>query len=128
LSRLYRLSKCWAYSSRGTGAAGASCRFVIGLFTSAPVYLLLSSLVNKVPVESIASADAELAGNSDNTTVLPMQQRTIFHKGRNTIQRKKVMNAIKKYGAARMLADVDKYAQELDVSTTTLRRWITSNK
>ena len=40
-----------------------------------------------------------------------------FDKGRNTIQREKVMNAIKKYGAARMLADVDKYAQELDVST-----------
>ena len=76
---------------------------------------------------AIAAADAELSGKADTTNVLPMQQRISLQAGgRNTLQRKKVTNAIKKYGASRLLADPDKYAQELGVSTKTIRRWASS--
>lgn len=82
-------------------------------------------------LEAIASADEQLSDVEEDheRKVLPMQQRVGLlpaGKGRQTIQRRKVMNAVKKYGASRIAADPEKYAQELGVSVSTIKRWINS--
>jgi hypothetical protein len=47
--------------------------------------------------------------------------------GRHTVQRKKVSSALKKYGKTRLENDPDKYAKEIGVSVSTLKRWVNSN-